>query len=62
MRGRLSGAFGSERTLEIHKFVDGELRPLLRAERVMIPNASHDMWSEQPELCRQAALAFLARH
>lgn len=51
-----------ERTLNIHKFVDGELRPLLRAERVIIPNASHDMWSEYPEVCRQAALAFLAKH
>lgn len=51
-----------ERTLDIHKFVDGQLRPVLRAERVIIPNASHDMWSEYPELCRQPTLAFLARH
>jgi len=51
-----------ERTLNIHKFVDGELRLLLRGgERVIIPNASHDMWSEHPEVCRQAALAFLAK-
>ena len=52
-----------ERTLTIHKFVDGELQPLLlNGERVVISNASHDMWSEQPEACRQAALAFLAKH
>ena len=52
-----------EQTLTIHKFVDGELQPLLlNGERVVISNASHDMWSEQPEACRQAALAFLAKH
>ena len=51
-----------ERTLEIHKFVDGQLRPVLRAERVIIPNSTHDMWSENPELCTRATLAFLARH
>lgn len=52
-----------ERTLDIHKLVDGELRQLFRdADRVTVPNASHDMWSEHPKACRQAALAFLARH
>jgi non-heme chloroperoxidase len=51
-----------ERTLNIHKFVDGELQPLLlNGERVMISNASHDMWSELPEACGRAALAFLAK-
>ncbi|MBC7772161.1 MAG: alpha/beta hydrolase, partial [Pyrinomonadaceae bacterium] len=51
-----------EQTLAIHKFVDGELQPLLlNGERVMISNASHDMWSEQPEACRRAVLAFLAK-
>ncbi|HZE72533.1 MAG TPA: alpha/beta hydrolase [Pyrinomonadaceae bacterium] len=51
-----------ERTLKILKFVDAELRPLLSAERIIIPGASHDMWSEYPDLCGQATLAFLARH
>ena len=51
-----------ERTLPIHKFVDGELQPLLlNGERVVLSNASHDMWSEQPEACRRAVLAFLAK-
>jgi pimeloyl-ACP methyl ester carboxylesterase len=55
----LSGA----QTLPIHKFVDSELQPLLsHGERVVIPNASHEMWSEQPELCRRAVLAFLSRN
>ena len=51
-----------ERTLNVHKFVDGELQPLLlNGEKVMISNASHDMWSEQPEACRRAVLVFLAK-
>jgi non-heme chloroperoxidase len=55
----LSGA----QTLPIHKFVDSELQPLLsNGERLVIPNASHEMWSEQPELCRRAVLAFLSRN
>lgn len=52
-----------ERTLNILKFVDGQLQPLLQnGERIIIRNASHDMWGEQPEACRQSVLAFLARH
>lgn len=52
-----------ERTLPIHKFVDDQLQPMLQSvERVIIPSASHDMWREHPEVCRQAALTFLARH
>ncbi|HEY6119920.1 MAG TPA: alpha/beta hydrolase [Pyrinomonadaceae bacterium] len=51
-----------ERTLNILKFVDGELRPLLGAQRVIIPHASHDMWTEQPDVCRQATLEFLVKH
>ncbi|MGH9931493.1 MAG: alpha/beta fold hydrolase [Pyrinomonadaceae bacterium] len=52
-----------EQTLPIHKLVDLELQPLLRSvKRVIIPKASHDMWSEGPEACRRAALAFLDRH
>jgi pimeloyl-ACP methyl ester carboxylesterase len=50
-------------TMNILKFVDSELQPLLaKVERVVIPNATHEMWSEQPEACRRAVLAFLARN
>jgi pimeloyl-ACP methyl ester carboxylesterase len=50
-------------TMNILKFVDSELQPLLaNVERVVIPNATHDMWSEQPDVCRRAVLAFLARN
>ena len=50
-------------TLNILKFIDSELQPLLsNAERVILPNASHEMWGEQPEASRRAVLAFLSRH
>jgi pimeloyl-ACP methyl ester carboxylesterase len=55
----LSGA----RTIPLHALVDDELERLLpKCERVVIPDASHDLWADQPERCREATLAFLARH
>ncbi|HEX3102087.1 MAG TPA: alpha/beta hydrolase [Pyrinomonadaceae bacterium] len=51
-----------EHTDAIDMFVDRELWPLLRAEHVLIPNATHDMWNEQPAVCEKATLAFLARN
>jgi pimeloyl-ACP methyl ester carboxylesterase len=55
----LSGA----QTLGILKFVDNELQPLLsNGERLVIPNATHEMWSEQPDVCRRAVLGFLSRN
>jgi pimeloyl-ACP methyl ester carboxylesterase len=55
----LSGA----RTIPLHALVDGELERLLpNCERVVIPDASHDLWADQPELCRDATLSFLERH
>jgi pimeloyl-ACP methyl ester carboxylesterase len=55
----LSGA----RTIPLHRLVDDELEHLLpNCERVVIPNASHDLWADQPERCRAETLAFLARH
>jgi non-heme chloroperoxidase len=51
------------RTLNILKFVDAQLLPLLQnGERIVLQNASHDMWGEQPDACRRSVLAFLARH
>lgn len=51
------------RTLALLKFVDAELEPLLaNGERVVLPNATHEMWAEQPEESRRVVLAFLARH
>jgi pimeloyl-ACP methyl ester carboxylesterase len=55
----LSGA----RTIPLHALVDEELERLLpNCERVVIPDASHDLWADQPERCRAATLAFLRRH
>jgi non-heme chloroperoxidase len=51
-----------EHTLGIDRFVDGELLPLLRAEHVVIPNATHDMWNEQPDTCGKTTLAFLTKN
>lgn len=55
----LSGA----RTIPLHALVDDELERLLpNVERVVIPDASHDLWADQPERCRAATVEFLGRH
>ena len=51
------------KTLNILKFIDDELQSLLgNVERLLIPNATHDMWAEEPEVCRRTVLAFLSRN
>ena len=51
-----------DRTLRIHHLVNDELERLLaNGERVRI-DATHEMWEEQPEKCRQATLTFLFKH
>jgi pimeloyl-ACP methyl ester carboxylesterase len=51
-----------DRTLRIHQLVNDELERLLpNGERVRI-DATHEMWEEQPEKCRQATLTFLLKH
>jgi esterase len=53
----LSGA----RTLPIHRVVDAELESLLaNGRRAVIADASHDVWGDAPEHCRELTLAFLA--
>ncbi len=52
-----------ENTLNILKFVDNELQPLfVKSERVIFKKASHDMWSEQPEIVGKSVLTFLAKN
>jgi pimeloyl-ACP methyl ester carboxylesterase len=52
----------AERTVPIHRIVDDVLAETLPgAERVRVPEATHDLWSDQPEVCRAATLAFLER-
>lgn len=55
----LSGA----RTLQLAKVIDARLQALLpRGQRIIIPDATHDMWSEKPDQCRKAALEFIDAH
>jgi pimeloyl-ACP methyl ester carboxylesterase len=50
-----------EKSMQINRIMDAELERLLpKNTRVMIPNASHDMWNENPEACRDHTLAFLS--
>jgi pimeloyl-ACP methyl ester carboxylesterase len=52
-----------QRSLALHGLIDRQLETLLpRNERIVLPNATHEMWNEYPEECRTATLAFLARH
>src|SRR6185436_5101326 len=52
-----------ERSLALHGLLDRQLAGLLpRSERVVIPNATHEMWNEFPAECRSAALTFIAKH
>ena len=52
-----------ERSLALHGMIDRELERLLpQRERIVLPKATHEMWNEYPEQCREAALAFLAKH
>ncbi len=49
-------------TQEIFRFVDAELqRQLPKAQHVVIPHARHEMWADNGDACRQAALKFLAQ-
>lgn len=52
-----------ERSLALHGVIDRQLEKVLpRCERVVIPDATHEMWGDHPEECLNATLAFLARH
>jgi pimeloyl-ACP methyl ester carboxylesterase len=52
---------GGGRTLPLHRIVDAELERLLgRGRRVVVPDASHDVWGDAPTQCRAETLAFLA--
>jgi len=52
-----------EKTLPPLRLINEELIHLLpNAERVAVPNATHDMWIEKPEVCGEAVRSFLDRH
>lgn len=53
----LSGAL----TRPTHALVDAELERLLpHVRRIVVAGATHDVWVDRPEICREATLAFLA--
>ena len=52
-----------QRSLTLHGLVDTQLEKLLPLrERIIISNATHEMWNEYPEECRRAALVFIGKH
>jgi pimeloyl-ACP methyl ester carboxylesterase len=52
-----------QRSLALHGILDRQLGRLLpHNERIILANATHEMWNEYPAECRAAALAFLATH
>jgi len=52
-----------EKTLpEMQTITDELSQLLLNAEVVRIPGATHDMWVEAPEACRNATLKFIGAH
>jgi non-heme chloroperoxidase len=54
---------GGAQSLALAHAIDGLLvRTLPNARRVVIAKATHDMWSEHPKECRDAAIGFLRRH
>lgn len=48
-----------ERTIPVHRLIDAELeRTFKRCHRIMIQDAGHGMWAEQPDACRRQAMEF----
>ena len=53
---------GGESTLPLQKLLDAQYEALLPdCRRVIIKQATHEMWDEQPVSCREQTLKFLAR-
>ena len=51
-----------ERTLPLHRIVDARLESLLpNVTRVVVPGATHDLWAERGEFCRERTVEFLER-
>lgn len=52
-----------QRSLKLSNAIDGQLKRLLpHGQRIVLANATHEMWSEYPEECRNATIAFLREH
>jgi pimeloyl-ACP methyl ester carboxylesterase len=49
--------------MQINKQISAELKRLLpKAESLVIRGATHEMWAEQPDVCRARVAAFIAKH
>jgi len=52
-----------QNTMQLNKRIDAELERLLpSAETAVIPGATHEMWTEQPEACRASVASFFEKH
>lgn len=52
-----------QRSLELAHAIDGKLVGLLpHGQRIILADATHEMWNEFPEECRNAAIAFIDLH
>jgi len=52
-----------QRSLKLSNAIDGQLKRLLpHGQRIVLAKATHEMWSEYPEECRNATIAFLREH
>jgi pimeloyl-ACP methyl ester carboxylesterase len=51
------------KSLRLSNAIDAQLERLLpQGRRIILANATHEMWSEYPEECRNAAIAFFDKH
>ena len=54
---------GGQRSLKLADVIDRQLKLLLpNVQRVVLADATHEMWSEFPEKCRDTTLQFLGEH
>jgi non-heme chloroperoxidase len=52
-----------QNTMQMNKQIDAELERLLPgAETAVIRDATHEMWTEQPDACRARVSSFFAKH
>lgn len=52
-----------QRSLKLAGLIDGNLDHLLpHAQRLILAGATHEMWNEYPQECRNAAIAFMDKH
>jgi pimeloyl-ACP methyl ester carboxylesterase len=51
------------RSLKLSNAIDGKLQGLLaHGERIILADATHEMWREFPEECRDAVITFIGKH